>query len=491
MTILRTLEMLDRAHNGPICAVKEWNTRVIPTNVARKLKEHGLNGTCDRENPINTDDELADRFYQAGFELAVELGVLCQNTERIIKVDADELRRALKDTPSQLFLGKGPDEILLQHRQPEDTILARGSVPTGVMMGEDIYTKFIEACVQYGEVDVLAGATISTILGRPALARTPYETLTGWYEAQLSKEALTRAGRRGLCKIGIISSPTEYAQLGGFGTSDGGLDPEKDLAIVLVPGELTTSYEVFHKVIHANICGGRVLMNYASMIGGYPGSIEGTVLCYIAMGLLSFAVHPTTHLTGIDMVDLRYLGNSGREGMWVHSVAIQAAARNTHYLTWHMLDQVGGPGTEMLLYEDAVTMLMYTASGGCGVFTTRTSGTRHAEYITPLECKFCCELLHCSSGMTRKQVNEIVKKLIPKYENLLRDPPQGNSFRELYDLETLKPKKEYLDLYLRIRRSLLIWVVRRRKRSCIGWASNRTNLSIARTTYAWMVRCAC
>ena len=455
MSFLRTLEMLDRAHNGPVCSLKEWNTRVIPTNVSRKLKEHGLTGTCDSANPINTDDELADTFFKAGFELAVEMGVLCQDTERVIKVSEDELRRALKDAPSQLFLGKGVDEVLLKHRQPEDPYPAMGSSPTGVVMGEDIYSKFTEACVQYREVDVLEGATISTIFGRRALARTPYETLIGWYEAQLTKEALVRAGRPGICKVGIISSPTEYAQLGGFGTSAGGLDPEKDLALVLVPGELTTAYEVFHKVIHANICQGRVLMNYSSMIGGYPGSIEGTVLCYIAMGLLSFAVHPTIHLTGIDMIDVRYLGNSGREGMWVHSLAIQAAARNTHYLTWHMLDQVGGPATEMLLYEDAVTMLMYTASGGCGVFTTRTSGTRHAEHITPLECKFCCEILHCSSGMTRKQVNEIVKVLIPKYENMLRNPPQGKSFRELYDLETLQPKKEYLDLYLKVKRELI------------------------------------
>ena len=125
MSFLRMLEILDRAHRGPICALKEWNTKVIPTNVSRKLQEHGLKGTFDPTNPINTDDELADRFYKAAFELAVEMGVLCQNTERVIKVSEDELRRAVKNAPSQLFLGKGPDEVLLQHRQPEDKILER------------------------------------------------------------------------------------------------------------------------------------------------------------------------------------------------------------------------------------------------------------------------------------------------------------------------------------------------------------------------------
>lgn len=454
MSILRMVEILDRAHTGPVCPLKEWNVRVIPNNVSQKLKEHGLRGAFDPENPINTDDELADRFFQAGFELAVETGVLCQNTERVIKVTEEELRIAVRDAPSELVLGKGDDAVVLKHRKPEDKHPALCSAPTAVVFSEEMFGPFTQACVQYREVDCLEGATLTTVLGHRVLAGTPYETLVGWYEAQLSKEALWRAGRPGMCKLGILSSPTAYGHFGGFGTP-GGLDPAKDVALVLTPGELTTAYEPLHKVIHTNSRGGRVLMNYATMIGGYPGSIEGTVLTYVAMGLLSFAVHPTIHITGVDAIDVRYFGNAGREGMWVHSVARQGSSRNTHYLTWDMLDQVAGPCTEMLLYEDAVTMLMYSASGGDGVFTTRSSGVKYPEHLTPLECKFCCEVLKRSAGMTRKEVNEIVKVLIPKYESMLRDPPKGKSFRECYDLKTLTPTKEYLDLYLKVKRELI------------------------------------
>ena len=63
MSIQRILEMLDRAHRGPECTMEEWNTKVLPETVSRKLKEHGLQQTCDPENPINTDDELVDRFF--------------------------------------------------------------------------------------------------------------------------------------------------------------------------------------------------------------------------------------------------------------------------------------------------------------------------------------------------------------------------------------------------------------------------------------------
>ena len=52
--------------------------------------------------------------------------------------------------------------------------------------------------------------------------------------------------------------------------------------------------------------------------------------------------------------------------------------------------------------------------------------------------------------MKREDANEIVKKLIPKYEDRLRRPPKGKSFPECFDVKTLKPSKEWLDIYQRV-----------------------------------------
>ena len=59
MSIERFLEILDRTRNGPLCTLKEWNTKVLPGKISQKLKEHGLHATFDHDNPINTDDALA------------------------------------------------------------------------------------------------------------------------------------------------------------------------------------------------------------------------------------------------------------------------------------------------------------------------------------------------------------------------------------------------------------------------------------------------
>jgi methylamine--corrinoid protein Co-methyltransferase len=60
-----------------------------------------------------------------------------------------------------------------------------------------------------------------------------------------------------------------------------------------------------------------------------------------------------------------------------------------------------------------------------------------------------------SAGMSRKKVNEIAKMLIPRYQDKLMHPPRGKSFRECYDLQTLKPAQEWFDMYLRVKKELV------------------------------------
>ena len=158
---------------------------------------------------------------------------------------------------------------------------------------------------------------------------------------------------------------------------------------------------------------------------------------------------------GGDLVDVRFSGNCGREGQWLESVACQALSRNTHVLFLDIPSQVAGPCTEMLLYESAVAMMTMLASGVPSANSPRPSGTKYADHITPLECKFCAEVLKCSAGMSRKEANELAKVLIPKYEGDLYNPPKGKSFQECFDLEALEPTQEYLDIYLKVKKELI------------------------------------
>ena len=49
------LDILDKTHTGSVMETKLWEAKVIPSKIKEKLKEHGLEGTCDGENPVNDD----------------------------------------------------------------------------------------------------------------------------------------------------------------------------------------------------------------------------------------------------------------------------------------------------------------------------------------------------------------------------------------------------------------------------------------------------
>ena len=453
MSVQYILEILERAHRGPLCTNKEWSTRIIPTKVAQNLKAHALQGTFDPENPINTDDELADSFYRAGYELALELGILCLDTERIIKVPEEEIVNTIRNTPTELILGKGRDAVVLKHRKPEDTYPPLFRSPMSNMVSEEIWIPLNQGIIEHREVDILQGASILSMYGHAPLSNTPYETLLGRHRAQLIREVLWRAGRPGTC-VGVTSGTgTPFGQLGGFGIP-GGFDPAKDYPVILADGELVTSYASLHKVIHAINCNAKILFGYQTLIGGSAGSPEGAAVAGIAAGLLLHTIHQS-HICCRGVVDARYSGCCGREGQWSLSVQDQALSRNTPLIIESVISQRAGPCTEMLLHESAVGMLLVSTSGASINIGPRTSGVKYLDHLSPLECKFCGEMLKKSAGMTRKQANEISKILTPKFEDKLWDPPIGKRFQDCYDMKTLMPIQEWLDIYLRVKRELM------------------------------------
>ena len=116
-------------------------------------------------------------------------------------------------------------------------------------------------------------------------------------------------------------------------------------------------------------------------------------------------------------------------------------------MTLGVNSQVSGPCTYELLYESAVGCIVDTVSGCAAQFGNRTAGGRFINQQSPLEQKFAAEVLKSSAGMKRGDANEMVKALIPKYEGILKNPPKGKSFLECFNLNTLKPTKEWQEIY--------------------------------------------
>ena len=89
-------EVVDRALNGPICAEKEFDMEILVPELARVVKKFEIQ--YDPQNPIPSDDDLADRVFAAAAEFYTNVGTYCIDTERRILFTHEEIKDALKKT---------------------------------------------------------------------------------------------------------------------------------------------------------------------------------------------------------------------------------------------------------------------------------------------------------------------------------------------------------------------------------------------------------
>ena len=441
--ILRTL---DRARLGERVTEKEWDQKIVPKTLREVAKEFGLMGTCDPDNPINCDDELADRFFKAGWEAALRLGFFCPDTESIIKIDADELEREFKKVPGEFVVGQGAEQSHVVARRPEDPRKPIFCAPLSIQMNEELYIPLVEGIVSSRLVDMQEGPSLDTVMGSPLLADSPYETFAGIYEYHMRKEAQWRAGRVGMGNSLVSSASTHFGFLAAFN-----LYEQPQLCLCLNPASPKINYTTLHKCIVAYELGGVVRSESPTMIGGYTGGPETTAIASIATDLLQYPMCGSA-LPGSPSYDIRYAGNCGRHGVWTQSIATQAITRNSNILQMKTINQVSGPMTEMFFLESIVGMTAASVSGQTFTISPRSAGGSKKNGLTPIECWYNAAVFKGAAGLSRADANRIVKEVIPKFEDALFDPPKGMTFQELYDIPTLTPNQEYVDLYLKMRK---------------------------------------
>lgn len=446
MKLDRILDVLEKAHNGPVYKERDFNLTVVAATIAEKVKKFGLVKTCDTDDPIGSDDDLADRVYQAGFEAAVEIGLLCSDTSRVIRFTAEELQALIDEAPSEFWLGEGDQRVHFQHRDLDDSTSPVWTVPLSIAVSEDVFVPMVQGLAAIPVVDCLEGPSLETVYGYPLRSGSPYEHLAGRYQADLMYEGIRRAGRVGMPMDAIGSSTTHYGLLGGYGV-EGGYRPKHDLVTILSIADFWTSYESLFKLTQVYVAGGEhISASSWIMLGGYSGGPEGTAVACVAYTLLMFAVFQGSR-GGVPPFDLAYMGNSGRRAQWALSVSNQAITRNTRTVYHSIANQVAGPGTKMLLRETLVGMTTMAVTGVTNVVGTRSAGGRLTDYLTPLEHQFGGEVFKAAAGMSREFGNEIARRFIPVYEDELATPPDGRPFQELYDIETLEPIPQWRQMY--------------------------------------------
>jgi methylamine--corrinoid protein Co-methyltransferase len=123
--------------------------------------------------------------------------------------------------------------------------------------------------------------------------------------------------------------------------------------------------------------------------------------------------------------------------------------RNSHLPVFVDHYAAHGPMTELFFYENAADVVSSVVSGGHVTATGSAKGT-HVDHFTPLEPRFSAAVTHGSAGMTREKTNQVVGRLLARYESTLVQASAGQTYEECWDIRRKQPKPEYAELYEKV-----------------------------------------
>lgn len=438
------LDFMHRATTGPILSEDDFNMKRLIPNVRKIVREFEIRYTP--ENPVSSDNVFADRLFKAAIEFVVRTGVYCDDTNRVIQFERDEILQAVANLPGGATFGEGRDRRFFSPRKPEDGIPPWFHVGTGIVASsEDIALAQVEGYGSIPQANSISIPALKSIKGMQVIGGSPLEIHASLSAVQAGRKALTRSGRPGLPILNLISTATT-----AIGTIAGshpkfGLRSSDGWLIDFL-AEMKVNFETLNRLAFIQVTGGNIGSTALPIMGGYAGGAPGTALVMMAYYLLGITLFQGTyHLTG--PVHFRHGCSTTRGILWVFSVVGRAASRNTRYPAIALGYAAAGPATRMYFYEAAAASLCFVPSGYGGVQTVHPAKAVIDDGVSPLEAQFCVEVAHAVTGMSADKANAVVNQILEKYEKEIDKAPAGKRYQECYDPKTGKPSDDYLRLY--------------------------------------------
>jgi len=446
-------EVVDRCDKGQRMKESDYNL-FLWKNVSEIINKYNIH--FDRDRVIPNDDGLADRAFEAGMELFMKVGFYCLDTERIVQFTRDEIEEVLSNAPSEIVWGEDRDRRVEGVRKVEDT---RDPFCTfsalGVPVPESLFLKVCQAMAMEPLADNFCGPSLlSTFKGIKLRAGHPIEMAANIWDMRTRRRAAQMVGRPGLGIYDTTSCAESTAAIIAAAREEFGA-LKRDGLVCAAIAELKIDFERMKKAAFLLESGHTMGALYGPLMGGYAGGPEGTMVTLIAHHFLGlFAFNAEFHCSF--PIDIHQSSNTSAEMLWLSSVYSQALSRNTHLINLNCAMAAAGPSTEMLFYEMA-NHAMQSAVSGAQFDAGGIASNKYPERTSTLEIRMGAEVAHIVArmGMSRNDVNEIVKKILLRYEKEIPNAPLGKKFSECYDLERVTPRKEYLETYEKIKKELM------------------------------------
>jgi methylamine--corrinoid protein Co-methyltransferase len=442
-------EVIDKTETGPYMEERDFDLKVVAKRCRELVKEYEIK--FDPNEIITTDDTLADDIFEAGMRLALEAGIFCISTKRVIKFDESEVHEAVVSAPNKLHIGTRKDARILYARGIEDkraAIICGGQA--GAAIPEEWYLPMSLSYMKEPLIDMINNGGLAVVEGRKVRTNTPLEIQACRRELSMLREAAARAGRPG---ISLLAAESSVSALGDLAIASDRYMRTSDAHLVAILNELKTDYDRISKIVNFTEYGALNVTLVDPIIGGYAGGPEGVAVCFVASFLLGRTMYRSEYHV-IHPIHFRYVSTSAVECMWNLNIVGQAMARNAPFILMGDVWTSAGAGTEMIFYETAANTITNVVTGSHPLGVSATNGKY--PHASGLETRFMAEvsLETVCSGLKRKNANEIVVKLAKEYKDRMGKPDIGKPFPELYDVNKVIPKPEWNSLYLKMKKKI-------------------------------------
>ena len=454
--MLNFLDIYERALKGPIMSEQDFDLKVFIPRLREVVKAYGIkyDKVLYSHGPIPSDDDAADNLFHAAVDFLSQVGVYCQDTNRIIQFTRDEILEAVKEAPGQCFAGEGKDADVFGMRKPDDHKAPWLHVGSGIVASsEEAMTNLVEAYGTIAEANSISISALDNIRGIPVMAGSPAELYAAIRGIRIGREALRRAGRPGLPIMNLISTAASAVTTIAASAPQFGLRPT-DGWLVGTIAEMKIDFGSMNKIAYLLSWGANVGAETSPILGGYCGGPAGTAIVSTAYILVGLLIHKGNYQLTFP-VHFKYGCSTSRDVLWAVSASCQATSRNIPMPVIWLGYMAAGPNTRMYFYEAAAHLLCATTSGAPSVQTPHPAKAVMINGITPMEARFGVEMATAASRLNREKANDIVVQLLEKYESQIETPPPASRYQDCYDLATGKPGEDYVRLYDEVKEELI------------------------------------
>ena len=203
-------DYLERSVSGPIMTEKDFLMKILVPNIRRIVDEFEIR--FDSAIPISTDNDMADRLFEAAIEFLSITGLYCDGTNRVIAFDRNEIHEGLENYQNAGTFGEDEDRHSIKPRKPEDSNLPWCHLGNGIAVTSDeIASALVEGFAGIPQARSITIPALDNVRGRPVLGGSPFEIYSVIESVETARRALANAGRPGLPILNLNPAATTAA----------------------------------------------------------------------------------------------------------------------------------------------------------------------------------------------------------------------------------------------------------------------------------------